>query len=708
MAKNQLWKRLSAIVLAALVAIPAGIINSSEVKAAESIIANGDFDNDSAVDVSGWSVGLAQMEAVKKIVNAVPNGDFEDGTVDDWTITNTGNVAIEVVDDATVGKVLYVGALTTSNKVRKLDSTAVSVPTDVTEVTISFKYKVEGTSSGNVTFSALEYTDSSSTAKASSLLTTKSTNDAWATYSETFTRNSGYTKMAFRMNLIATVRVPVYVDDIAITYEAASDEMVYGDGIIMDGSDYAMKLSDGNSATYSATLTAGNWYEYSYDVHTENAGSGFSYGIKLGDEIKTATTGIFQATEGMTIGFGTNGTGTAYFDNLVVTAHTHNFVQGATDETTIAAEATCEEPAKYYLVCEGCGTKDVNTFVSGTAKGHEAVATPEKDATCTENGNIAYWTCDVCDKVFSDVDCKTETTVENSIVAKHTQAHTARVDATCTADGNIEYWTCSCGKIYSDATCTNVVTDVVIPKHTQEHTVAVEETCTEFGNIEYWTCSCGKVYADEACTEDITGMETVIAPHVQGNVPAVEATCTENGNIEYWACACGKLYADSLCTTEITEADTVIAKHVQSYKKEVASTATKTGVKAHYECSCGVLYADEACTKKVVSSELIIAKKKVTVAKTSVKKVTAKKKAITIKWKKKTGVTGYEIQISLKKNFKKIAKKVIVKGDKQISKTINKLKSGKKYYVRIRTYKVVDGGQFVSEWVKFKKATKVK
>lgn len=51
-------------------------------------------------------------------------------------------------------------------------------------------------------------------------------------------------------------------------------------------------------------------------------------------------------------------------------------------------------------------------------------------------------------------------------------------------------------------------------------------------------------------------------------------------------------------------------------------------------------------------------------------------------------VTGYQIQYSTNKSFKG-AKTVTLKKYKLTSKTITGLKSGKRYYVRVRTYKRV-------------------
>lgn len=80
------------------------------------------------------------------------------------------------------------------------------------------------------------------------------------------------------------------------------------------------------------------------------------------------------------------------------------------------------------------------------------------------------------------------------------------------------------------------------------------------------------------------------------------------------------------------------------------------------------------------------------VAKVKNFKTKAQKKGLVLTWKKNAKASGYQIQISTKKNFKR-AKKFSVKKNKTKYK-IAKLKSGKKYYVRIRayqSYKAQDG-----------------
>ena len=79
------------------------------------------------------------------------------------------------------------------------------------------------------------------------------------------------------------------------------------------------------------------------------------------------------------------------------------------------------------------------------------------------------------------------------------------------------------------------------------------------------------------------------------------------------------------------------------------------------------------------------------------------KKSFTVKWKKAKQASGYQLQYSTSKKFM-CAKVVAVKGAQKTSKTIKKLKKGKKYYVRIRAYKVVKGKTYYSSWSKAKTA----
>ena len=83
---------------------------------------------------------------------------------------------------------------------------------------------------------------------------------------------------------------------------------------------------------------------------------------------------------------------------------------------------------------------------------------------------------------------------------------------------------------------------------------------------------------------------------------------------------------------------------------------------------------------------------------TSITSLSAKDNGFKIKWKKKSGITGYQIQYSTNSKFKKGNKSIKIKNAKTVSKKITKLKAAKKYYVRVRTYK----GKKYSKWSKVK------
>ena len=104
---------------------------------------------------------------------------------------------------------------------------------------------------------------------------------------------------------------------------------------------------------------------------------------------------------------------------------------------------------------------DDNTFTDYTPQitpaqitiSHTLTAVPAKDATCTEDGNTAYWTCSACEKWFSDENGTTEITDKDSVVKKATghqyqelaDEKYLKSAATCTSPA-VYYKSCSvCG-----------------------------------------------------------------------------------------------------------------------------------------------------------------------------------------------------------------------------------------------------------------------
>ena len=96
--------------------------------------------------------------------------------------------------------------------------------------------------------------------------------------------------------------------------------------------------------------------------------------------------------------------------------------------------------------------------------------------------------------------------------------------------------------------------------------------------------------------------------------------------------------------------------------------------------------------------------KSVKLKKAKIISIKKKKNTLTIKWKKDTNSSGYEIWYATKKNFKKGLNKKIINSPKKSSIKLKKIKSKKVYYIKIRSFKRLSNGTVVySKWSKVRK-----
>ena len=282
-----------------------------------------------------------------------------------------------------------------------------------------------------------------------------------------------------------------------------------------------------------------------------------------------------------------------------------------TMQKTEAIAATCTEVGNIeYYTCTDCGklfadekgkTEITAESTVVAAKGHTIVAVNAKEATCTEDGNTAHYKCSVCEKLFSDEEGTTEITAESTVVAAkgHTIVAVNAKEATCTEAGNTAHYKCSaCEKLFSDEEGTTEITvgSTVIDAegHEMTHHEAVPATCTEDGTLEYYSCSrCNKNFADENGTNEMTSIVDVKKGHAMTHHEAVPATCTEDGTLEYYYCSrCNKNFADENGTNEMTSIVDAKTGHSYTLVPEVAKTCTTDGTKAHYVCN------NDGCGKK--------------------------------------------------------------------------------------------------------------
>ncbi len=250
-----------------------------------------------------------------------------------------------------------------------------------------------------------------------------------------------------------------------------------------------------------------------------------------------------------------------------------------------AKDATCYENGNIeYWYCENCeqvwqdealtqltNIKNVVVPVAHDNLVHMEAVEPG----CHYEGNIEYWICYDCETVWQDEDQTQITNIKNVVrpALGGDVIHVAAKDATCYEEGNIEYWYCeTCEKVWQDEALTQLTNfkNVVVPVTHDNlvHVEAVEPGCHYEGNIEHWICyDCETVWQDEALTQ-ITNIKNVVRPALGGeviHVEAVDATYEQNGNIEYWYCEiCEQVWQDE-ALTQLTNIKNVIRPALEGF-----------------------------------------------------------------------------------------------------------------------------------------------
>ena len=320
-------------------------------------------------------------------------------------------------------------------------------------------------------------------------------------------------------------------------------------------------------------------------------------------------------------------------------------------EWTVDKEASCTEEGSQSHHCKRCENKTDVTVIE--KKDHILEKTEAKEATHLTEGNIAYWTCQICKKYFKDEAGSQEITLADTVIAKNT-VHTA--DATGWHTDEKNHWrTCECGEILNKAA----------------HT---EKTVTTETGTSVTSCAvCGKE------------LSTATIPMVS-EIALSQISYTYNGKVKTPAV----IVKDSNGT--VLQEGTDYEVTYTGNRKSIGQYTVRVTLKGKYTGT------------KELTFEIVPKGTKLTAK-------SGQKKAFTVKWKKqKKQISGYQIQYGTKKNFSK-AKTVTVKSKNTTKKKITGCAAKKTYYVRIRTYKNVKVNgktkKIASSWSKtFKVKTK--
>ena len=345
----------------------------------------------------------------------------------------------------------------------------------------------------------------------------------------------------------------------------------------------------------------------------------------------------------------------------VIPTSGHSWDEGFTIDTP----ATCTSDGLKSKHCTKCEEKKDVTVIP--AKGHSFGDWVEVTPSTCEASGLKQHTCESCGLVES----------ENLDPKGHDWEpdFTVDVEATCTKDGS---------KSIHCKNCEAVSSSTVIPATGHSYgqwKTTKEPTCIETG-LKEKVCS--------ACGDKITE-ELPIVDHSWNTNPTIDkaATCTEDGSQSIHCSVCGA--KDESTVTVITATG---HKWNTEYTVDKKATYAAAGSKSIH---CSV------CDAKKPNSAVSIPKLKL--ATPAVSKPMAAKKGFKVKWKKVSAATGYQVQYALNSKFTKSKKTVKITKAATVSKTVTKLKAKKKYYVRVRAYKVVSGKTYYSAWCKCKTVT---
>ena len=100
------------------------------------------------------------------------------------------------------------------------------------------------------------------------------------------------------------------------------------------------------------------------------------------------------------------------------------------------AVATC-----FLAACSGGNESSSNSSTSNESTvcvQHQCTKIRAKAATCEKDGNIEYWSCYLCDKLFSDANATQELSAAETVVAKlsHSPVFVGENESTCSMKGN--------------------------------------------------------------------------------------------------------------------------------------------------------------------------------------------------------------------------------------------------------------------------------
>lgn len=217
-----------------------------------------------------------------------------------------------------------------------------------------------------------------------------------------------------------------------------------------------------------------------------------------------------------------------------------------------------------------------------------------------------------------------------------------------------------------------------------------------FGNKEYyanWT-------ADPCVYEH--DYENVITPATTNSEGKIIPTCKNCGKTKT-AKTVLKIDKITLSTTSYTYDGNEKKPTVKVLDTDGNTLKSGTDYSVTYKNNKNVGAATATITFKGKYAGVVNKNYKINPKGTTIKSIYAESNKITVKWNKQsTQTSGYQIEYTWPAKVA-TSKIVTIKGSSVTSKAITKLTNNRDYYVRIRTFKDVDGTRYYSSWSSQKK-----
>lgn len=277
----------------------------------------------------------------------------------------------------------------------------------------------------------------------------------------------------------------------------------------------------------------------------------------------------------------------------------------------------------------------------------------------------------------------------------HTLVKTERREATCAEEGNIAYWVCTdadCGKMFRDEAGTEEITDrsqVILPKlteHTWNNGVVTQQASCEKTGIYTYTCSvCG-----------IQKTENILATGHRFQDRLTQATTKKQGEIRSQCSVCGKVNKKTVIprikTVKLSGTSYTYNGKKRGPRVQVTDAKGRKISTRYYTVKNGKAKNVGSHTVKItfrgnykgtVSRKFKILPRKVTIT-----SLTAEKKGFTVKFKKQSKqCSGYQLQYANNSRFSGARRINLTKGTSE--KSIGDLENATTYYVRMRAFKKV-------------------